>query len=226
MSEVVRVCLVGATGLVGTTLIDEAVGRADIRIVGIARRELALPPGARMEILLADPADWPEAIARSKARVLVCALGTTWQKSGQNEAAFRAVDLDLVLTVGRAAKAAGINHFIVVSSVGADPLSGNRYLRVKGEMESGLAKLEFKRLDILRPGLIRGRRTERRRAERFGMLLSPFADALLHGGYRKFRSISAHYIAMTILNLAKEKALGRFVHEYDALRRVVRRAGG
>lgn len=226
MSEVVRICLVGATGLVGTTLINEAVDRADVRIVGIARREVELPAGARMEMLLAEPSGWPAAIAETKAQVLVCALGTTWRKSGQDELAFRAVDHDLVLSVGRAAKDAGINHLIVVSSVGADSASRNRYLRVKGEMEQGLAKLDFKRLDILRPGLIRGHRAERRKAERLGMWLSPFADMLLHRAYRKYRSISANSLSKAILILAKEKAGGRFVHEYDSLRRVTRRAGG
>lgn len=226
MSEVVRICLVGATGLVGTTLIYEAVDRADIRIVGIARREVELPAGARMEMLLAEPSGWPAAIAEAHARVLVCALGTTWRKSGQDEAAFRAVDHDLVLSVGRAARDAGINHMIVVSSVGADSASRNRYLRVKGEMEQGLAKLGFKRLDILRPGLIRGRRAELRKAERLGMWLSPFADMLLHAGYRKYRSISAYSLSKAILILAKEKAGGRFVHEYDSLRRATRRARG
>jgi uncharacterized protein YbjT (DUF2867 family) len=222
----VRICLVGATGLVGTTLINEAVDRADVRIVGVARREVELPSGARMEMLLAETSGWPAAIAEAKARVLVCALGTTWRKSGQDEAAFRAVDHDLVLSVGHAAKDAGINHMIVVSSVGADSGSRNRYLRVKGEMEQGLAKLDFKRLDILRPGLIRGRRAERRKAERLGMWLSPFADILLHGPYRKYRSISAASLSKAILLLAKEKAGGHFVHEYDSLRRATRRAGG
>jgi uncharacterized protein YbjT (DUF2867 family) len=226
MSEVVRICLVGATGLVGTTLINEAVDRADVRIVGIARREVELPAGARMEMLVGETSGWPAAIAQTKARVLVCALGTTWRKSGQDEAAFRAVDHDLVLSVGRAAKDAGINHMIVVSSVGADAASRNRYLRVKGEMEQGLAKLGFKRLDILRPGLIRGRRAERRKAERLGMWLSPFADMLLHGVYRKYRSMSAEYLSRAILVITKEKGAGRFVHEYDSLRRAVRRVGG
>ena len=99
MSEVLRICLVGATGLTGTTLIHEAVGRLDLRIIGVTRREMPLPEGARMEMLLADPAQWPEAIAEARAQVLVCALGTTWRKSGQDEAAFRAVDHDLVLTL-------------------------------------------------------------------------------------------------------------------------------
>ena len=36
----VRICLVGATGLVGSRMIEAAVGRPDLRIVGSARREM------------------------------------------------------------------------------------------------------------------------------------------------------------------------------------------
>lgn len=226
MSDVLRICLVGATGLTGTTLIQEAVGRLDVRITGVIRREMPLPEGARMEMLLADPAGWPEAIAGSRAQVLVCALGTTWRKSGQDEAAFRAVDHDLVVNCAKAAKQAGIEHMIVVSSVGADALSHNRYLRVKGEMEQMLGRIGFKRLDILHPGLIRGQRVERRTAERFAMLVSPVADLFLQGGWRKYRSMPVRSLAQAILGLAQEKAAGRFFHNHDAITRAARRARG
>jgi len=156
--------------------------------------------------------------------VLVCALGTTWRKAGQDEEAFRAVDERLVLDVARAAREAGTWHFIFVSSVGADAVSKTLYLRVKGEVESALGKLRFKRLDILRPGLLRGvRRGEIRPAEGLGRLASPFADLLLHGKNRRYRSISAHMLAEAILGLAKEKAGGRFIHEHDAMLRAAHR---
>ena len=222
----VRICLLGATGLVGSRMIEAAVGRSDLRIVGIARREMPLPPGARMEMLLADPTGWGDAIAASNAKVLVCALGTTIRKEGGDQDAFRAVDHDLVVECARAARAAGIGHMIVVSSVGADRASRNFYLRLKGEMEDALAKLGFTRLDILRPGLLRGPRAERRPAERIAMLLSPLIDLFLHGGLRRFRSIRADTVAQAIFALAREKAGGRFVHEYGAMHYAIRRARG
>jgi uncharacterized protein YbjT (DUF2867 family) len=221
-----RICLVGATGLVGSRLMAQAVGLPDVRIVGVARRETTLPAGARMEMLLADPANWADAIAASNAKVLVCALGTTFRGAGRDEAAFRAVDRDLVVSCARAAKAAGIGHMIVVSSIGASRASRSLYLRTKGEMEDALHKLGLKRLDILRPGLLRGARRERRPAEKLAMRFSPVTDLLLHGRLRRFRSIQADTVARAILALAREKAGGRFVHEYDALHYAVRRARG
>lgn len=226
MSDALRICLVGSTGLTGRALIAESSGHSDVRIAGIARREMPLPDGARVDMLLADPAEWPQVIASTQAQVLVCALGTTWRKSGQDEAAFRAVDHDLVLTCAQAAKRAGIDHMIVVSSVGADRFSKNRYLRVKGEMEQGLAEIGFRRLDILRPGLIRGRRDERRRAERLAMVMSPFADLFLHGSWKKYRSMPIDYLAKSILGLTHENASGRFVHDHEAILQAGRRTRG
>jgi uncharacterized protein YbjT (DUF2867 family) len=218
-----RICLVGATGLIGSRLIAAAVGRPDVRLVAVARREVPLPKGARMEVLVADTAGWADAIAATNAKVMVCALGTTWRNAGQDEAAFRAVDFDLVLECGRAAKAAGIPHFILVSSAGANRHARGRYLRVKAEAEEALMKLGLKRLDILRPGLLVGRRAESRPLERLAMLASPIADRFMLGGSAKYRSIKADVLVHAVLGLAREKAGGRFVHEGDMLKRAARR---
>lgn len=222
-----RLCLVGATGLTGSCLIEQAVSRSDVRIVGVARREKRLPEGARMEMLLAETTGWADAIAAANANVLVCALGTTWRKAGKDESAFRAVDYELVLDCARAARAARIDHAVVVSSVGADTASRNLYLRVKGEMEQALGRLSFRRLDILRPGLIRGARgADRRPGERLAMLASPLLDLALHGQRRRYRSLRVDALARAIFALAQEKAGGRFVHEHDAIQRILRKAGG
>ncbi len=225
MSKPTRIALVGATGMVGMSLIRLAVGRSDIRVVGIARREAALPPGARMELLVADPENWGDAIAAANADVLVCALGTTWRKAGKDEAAFRAVDETLVLACAKAAKAAGLRQMIAISSVGADPESKNFYLRVKGEVEQKLGKVGLPRLDILRPGLLRGAREELRVPEKLAMMASPLADLFLHGAYTKYRSIKAEAVARAIVGLTREKMAGRFVFEHDAILRAASRAG-
>jgi uncharacterized protein YbjT (DUF2867 family) len=224
-SGVRRICLVGATGLVGTSLIEACVGRTDARLVAVSRRELVLPEGARMEVLLAPVEGWPEAIAAGNADVFVCALGTTMKNVGGEREAFRAVDHDLVIASARAAREAGIGHMILVSSVGADSGSGNFYLRTKGEAEVQVRKLGFERLDILRPSLLVGKRRESRPLERLAMLFAPLMNLLLHGKARRFRAIRTSELAQTILALAHEKAGGRFVLEYDAMRYAAKRAG-
>lgn len=224
MSEPLRLTLVGATGLVGGEAIAAAVGRANIRLNAVTRREIAFPPGARMEAVLAEPPEWPSAIAATVPQVFACALGTTWRQAGKSEDAFRAVDQRLVLDSARAAHAAGATRAVLVSSTGADRHAKPFYLRVKGEVEQAMAEIGFARLDILRPGLLRGARGgDRRILERFGILASPLTDLLLHGQYRRYRSVPARMVAEAMLELAGETARGRFTHDNDAIRRVALR---
>lgn len=223
MSRPVRICLLGASGLIGSALIRACIGRSDVRLVAVARRELALPPGARMEVLLTSPENWGDAIAGARPDTVVSALGTTWAKAGKDEEAFREVDQRLVLDWARWGLEAGARQFIAVSSAGADGAARAFYLRVKAETEAALNRLGYPRLDILRPGLLIGRRAESRPLERAAQMVSPVADLLLLGGLARWRSIRADLLADVILALAHERARGRFVHDRESMLRALRR---
>lgn len=222
--EALRLCLIGATGLIGGKVMEECIGREDVRLSAIARREAQLPRGIRMELFVAEPAKWGEVLEALRPKAVICALGTTWKKAGEDEGAFRAVDQHLVLDTARAAKEQGVDRFVAVSSVGADTASKNFYLRVKGETERELTKLRFNRLDILRPGLLRGKReNDRRLGERIGIAAAPVANLLLHGKYRQYRAIDAETVAQAAIALAKSAARGRFVHDNDGIVRAAKR---
>jgi len=224
MSDPRRLLLAGATGLVGMQVMEVCAGREDIRLVALTRREAPMPRGARMEMMVAEPARWDEAVALIGADAAICALGTTWRKAGRDEAAFRLVDEEPVLRVARGALTSGVRNFVFVSSVGANPAAKTIYLRVKGEVENRLRKLGFHRLDILRPGLLRGQReSDLRLAERVGIAASPLANMMLRGERRRYRAIAARRVAEAALQCTREKARGTFVHEYDAIMRLARR---
>jgi len=226
MSDPQRVLLAGATGLVGTRVMEAAREHPWLSLVALTRREAPMPRGVRMEMMVADPPGWPAAVATIAPDALICALGTTWRAAGSEEA-FRAIDHDLVLSLATAARKRNVANFVLVSSAGADAHGKAFYLRVKGEIEAAVAKLRFRRLDILRPGLLRGPRGgERRIAERLGILASPLADRLLHGDKRRFRSIDARIVAAAAIQCAHEKAQGRFIHDNDSIRRSARRLAG
>ena len=223
MSEAVRICLLGATGMIGGHVLRECVGREDVRLQGIGRREAQLPRGLRVEYFVAEPDKWGEVLEAIRPRAIICALGTTWKKAGEDEAAFRAVDEHLVLDTARAAKEYGVDRFICVSSVGADPASKTFYLKVKGEVERELTRMRFNRLDILRPGLLLGNRdNDRRTGERIGIAAAPIANLFMHGGLRQYRGIKASVVAQAAIALAKRAARGRFVHDNDAIIRAAK----
>lgn len=224
MSDPRRVLVLGASGLVGQQILAQAVGRADVRLVAIARSEVPLPPGARMEVLLAPVSDWDHAVAESGASHVICALGTTIRRQVGDREAFAAIDRDLVLRMAMHARGAGVSRFVAVSSVGASLASRAFYLRTKAEMETGLEKLRFARLDVLRPGLLLGRRRhDARPFETLGQLAAPLGALVLHGERRKYRAISAQFVAAAALQAVCEKAPGRFVHHYDDILRMAGR---
>ncbi len=218
-----RIGLVGATGLIGTRVIEIASASDEARIVGIARRERRLPDGARMEMFVAEADKWGEVLEAVQPRSLICALGTTMSKVGGDEEAFKAVDQDLVLATAEAAVAAGVPNMVLVSSAGADPMSKNFYLRVKGETEKLASKVGFKRLDILRPGLLRGvREDDFRLVEKLAMIASPIVDPLLPQKWAMYRSIDADIVAEAALGLGMRRAAGRFTHDNEAMKRAAR----
>lgn len=218
-----RIGLVGATGLIGRTLIQESSAGEVARMVGIARREITMPEGARMELFVAETEKWGEVLAAVRPKALICALGTTWRKAGKSKDAFREVDQDLVLETARVAKAAGVPNMVLISAAGADPASKNFYLQVKGETEALVSKVGFKRLDILRPGLLRGQRKDDFRfAERMAITFSPVIEPLLPAKYEAFRAIDAELVAQAALGLALRKAAGRFTHDNEGMRRAAR----
>ncbi len=206
--------IIGATGLIGRAVIA-AFGDKTVTIV--ARRSVdGLAPHHAERV--ASPENWPDIIAAEQSAVLICCLGTTIRQAG-SQAAFRAVDHDLILAAAKGARLGGAPHMIVVSSVGASPKAGNFYLRTKGETEDGLRALGFERLDLIRPGLLLGNRPgPPRLGERLATIAAPLADALLHGSFRRYRSIPAATVAAAIVKLAGQGGSGVHIHENDAIR--------
>ena len=128
-----RIVTIGATGLVGSLLVERLLG-AGHEVDAVLRR----PSGKAHEALrehVAAIGDWPEIVRSIAADAAVSTLGTTWAAAG-SEAAFRAVDRDAVIAFAGAARHAGARRMLTVSSVGADAASRSFYLRTKGEADA------------------------------------------------------------------------------------------
>src|SRR6185437_3891064 len=136
-----------------------------------------------------------------------CCLGTTRRAAG-SEAAFRAVDHDLVLSFARLAAASGAERLVVVSAVGANPDAKNFYLRVKGETERDLMQLSFRALDILQPSLLLGMRRDLRTLELAAQLALGAIGPLLRGQLARWRPIAADTVASAMLGAPRRGRLG------------------
>lgn len=225
-----RVLLSGASGLVGGEVLKRLLVPGEpFQVVAPTRAPLALQsPRLSNPVYDARTAErrtdsgLRRSLAGLKADVWICALGTTMAKAG-NQAAFVAVDRDLVLKFAAVSRALGARHAILVSSVGASAKSGSFYLRVKAEAERGLAEQNFPRVDILRPGLLLGSREERRRGEQAAQVTAPLWNPLLVGPLSRYRAIEATTVADAILSLARAGGAGWFIHEFAAIRQAAKR---
>jgi len=200
--------LAGGTGVVGKELLRQSRARGDY-LIAVGRR----PTGLADEELVIDFNALPQL---PRADIAICALGTTIKNAGSRDA-FRAVDHGAVLAYAKSALEAGIEHFMVVTAVGADPTSSVLYSRVKGEIQQDLCDLGFSRLDVLQPGLLRGERQEKRPVESMMKALAPIADRLMTGSWRRYRSVHPATVAECLLALTSATEAGIFIHQYDAM---------
>jgi uncharacterized protein YbjT (DUF2867 family) len=210
----------GASGLVGGFCLRALVDDADYtRVLTFGRRELpVMMTRAKVTQRVANPGSLSVEDFRG-AQDVFSALGTTIRKAG-SQAAFRTVDLEMPLRAAQEALKAGVEQFVVVSSIGADPGSKNFYLRTKGELEQELAKLPFRALHILRPSLLTGKRPEFRMGERIAVTAAPLLDLLTLGRWRRYHSIKAETVGKAMVGAAKSGKQGVFVYEFDEIRRL------
>jgi uncharacterized protein YbjT (DUF2867 family) len=204
-----RLAIIGATGLVGSRLVP-LLGQHEVLLLG---RRPAVFAGVAEKVAPAD--EWPALLAGERIDSAVSALGSTWRKAGSWER-FEAVDRHAVVAFARAARECGARQFVSVSSAGADPSSGIEYLALKGRVEADLQALGFDRLDLLRPGLLRGPRGgDRRLKERIGIALSPITNLFVPD---RFAAIEAATVAGAIAALLGARGESVFVHENREIR--------
>ncbi len=200
--------LAGGTGMVGRSLIQLAKGRM-IPITTVGRR---ITSDVENELAV----DFTALPTLPSADIGICSLGTTMRDAGSKRA-FKAVDFDAVMAFAKAAKRSGVNHFLVVTAIGADIDSRTFYSRVKGAVEIELATIGFNRLDILRPGLLLGKRQSRRFVEQFLQYSSPAIALITRGPWTRYASISAEQLASALLALCHKTSPGVFYHQSPEL---------
>ena len=198
-----KLLLLGATGLVGSHVLDMAIADERIdEVIAPTRRPIPEQPG--LVAPLVDFDSLPEDAPWWRAEAVVCALGTTMRKAGSRKA-FCRVDHHYPLQAARIARGHGVPTFVVNSAMGADPHSRYFYNRVKGELERDLRQAGFESLTFVRPGLISGEREEFRLAERVAEVALKAAAPVLP---RKWRVNPAQHIALAMLEAAVEGRAG------------------
>jgi uncharacterized protein YbjT (DUF2867 family) len=204
-----EVNLIGATGLVGSALLQQLL--ADDRFARIrvfVRRPLHLQH-PRLEVCVInfnEPEAWRHLV---QGHALYSALGTTLRQAGSKEAQYQ-VDYHYPYAFAAAAAANGVPVYVLVSSVGAAAGSPNFYARMKGELDEAVARLSIPRVVILRPGVLAGERAQKRLAESLSIWLLSWVSRL--PGLRAWRPIPGATVARAMLRSSLNTQPGRFIY--------------
>ena len=215
-----QLLIVGATGLVGSQVLQQALADSRItRVVAPVRR--ALPAHPRLLAPIVDFEHLPEGADWWRADALVCTLGTTIKTAG-SQPAFRRVDHDYPLLAARLAHRHGTPTYVLNSAMGADAGSRIFYNRVKGELEDALKAMDFTALVLAQPSLLldtrEGLQQPPRLGEKIAIPLAKLLAPLLPGRYRPVR---ARAVALALLRTVPT-AQGLVVLASDDLARIGR----
>ena len=213
MTETKLALLVGASGLVGGHCLQFLLEKSSYtRVVVLVRKPLSITH----DKLVQHVVDFSELETLGEcltADDVYCCLGTTIKKARTQEA-FRKVDFDYPIKIAALAQHCGANQFLIVSSMGADPHSRIFYNRVKGEVEEAIGKISFTTINIFRPSLLLGERTERRTGEKTGAFIMSGLKYALTGPLRKYRAIEARDVAKAMVQVAQKNLKG--VNNFDS----------
>jgi len=207
--------LIGATGLIGSYLLNELLNDSFYDTIKIIIRKPLDITHPKLEKKVVDFSNSDSLlIAIDNSDVVFCTVGTTQRKVKGDKEAYRKVDYDIPVKAARFCKMTGCETFVIVSSVGANSKSNSFYLKLKGEVEDVVKEVKLKSVHIMRPSILLGDRKEFRLGEKISKLLVPLSFLLPS----RFKPIQAKMVAIAMLNAAKENKEGFCVYEYKEIR--------
>ena len=148
-----KALVIGATGATGRELVNLLINDEDFDQVSIFVRKA---PELEHEKLKIHTIDFNEIKSHKdliKGNILFSALGTTKKEAGGKQRQY-IIDYTYQYEFAKIAAENGVDQLSLVSSIGANPKSFMFYTKMKGELESDVKKLKFKKIDIFQPPIL------------------------------------------------------------------------
>lgn len=194
-----KAILFGASGFVGSCLLDELLNNSDYSDVTVVVRKDLNVRHPKLRMLIGDYATLPGLKEQIDADDVFITLGTTKKKT-PDEKLYYQIDHDYPVLAAKIAKEKGAKAVFVVTAVGANAGSGIFYVRTKGETERDIIALDLEHTFIFRPSMIMGDRKESRPLEKFLIRVFRMINPIFGSG--KYRGIEGKDIARAMNNAA------------------------
>ncbi len=205
--------LLGASGLVGNKLLTLLLESPVYTQIILFNRKVSSVKHPKIKEYVVDfsqPQSYQNAI---KGDVIFCCIGSTKAKT-PNPADYRKVDYDIPLIFAQEGFKNGVQAFHLVSSLGAYANASNSYLKLKGEVEDAIKKINLNSLYIYQPSFLLGNRLKNRNLEKLASFFITLINPLLVGGFKKYRGIQAQTVAQAMLNTSLIGTTG--IHSYTS----------
>jgi NADH dehydrogenase len=207
----VQIAITGANSAVGKNLLHHAADQPDIHVVACvrsARAAAALPASPR---ILSRVVDYDDRAALASALTeSACVVHLAGILIESATSGYQAANVDATLAVVNACKAAEVPRVVLVSVLGADPDSPNRYLSSKGLAERILADSDLSAV-IIRTPILLGPGTAGARA--IVHAASRGTVTLLGGGRHTIRPLDVDDLSRAILQRCRAARSGVAVYE-------------
>ena len=148
-----KALVIGATGAIGRELVNLLINDEDFDQVSIFVRKAPELVHEKLKIHTIDFNEIKSHKDLIKGDILFSALGTTKKEAGGKQRQY-IIDYTYQYEFAKIAAENGVDQLSLVSSIGANPKSFMFYPKMKGELESDVKKLKFKKIDIFQPPIL------------------------------------------------------------------------
>jgi uncharacterized protein YbjT (DUF2867 family) len=209
-----RTAVLGGSGFIGRYIVKRLAARGDVVPVGCRNAEEAKflrPMGdvgqvEPLSITIDDETRLPAFVAGSSA--LVNCVGILRESGSQS---FERVHHTGPALLARVARDAGVERFVHISAIGADPRSTSAYARTKAAGEAAVRDA-FATVTILRPSVVFG--PEDQFFNRFGAMAMFFPVLpLIGGGETRFQPLYVGDVAEAVIKCLDDSATAGRTYE-------------
>ena len=191
--------VIGATGLTGSNLVSLLLDDNRFSKIKIFSRKSLNNQNQKIEEYIIDFNNIKKVKNLFSGDVLFSALGTTLHKAGSKEAQYN-IDYTSQYNIAKLSVDNGVETYILVSAANSSPDSKIFYSKMKGELERDIKTLAFKKIRIMRPGLIEGIREKSIMKENIAIAFARIITKI--PGFKKYKPISAKRLAQAMINSA------------------------
>ncbi len=199
-----KAIVIGATGLVGRTLVHALHQLEQCQsITAVVRHSVTEFENLAkvQQLILEDFLLLNDEDVNGHSHAFSC-LGTTLKKAGSKQN-FYDIDFEINAHFADLLQDKPI-HYILVSALGANPKSWVFYNHVKGELEDYIQSLNLAQVSILRPSLLLGVHSEPRILEQTAQLAYAKLSNFLPQTF-KYKPVTAEQVAHTMVEVAQSQ---------------------